>query len=419
MRVWQFTEQPYYPAWDEKHESLRNILPNRELDPKIAAMLYERYSEEWELCDELGINIMVNEHHSAATCLTASCHVTLGLLARTTKKIRLLSLGIPLANRTDPVRVAEEIAMVDCYSKGRYEVGFVRGGPFEVWPANSQPVGQTRRFDEAYRLVMKALTTHDGPFSWQGEYFHERLVNIWPRPYQQPHPPIWFVSIGAGPGAWIAEQGGTVGTFLTGRDSKLLFDTYRRRSLALGRGMPSPDKLAYMGLVAVAETEDAALARAHQIAGYIRTAPQLAPRFLSPPGYVPTRVAAHAMRMSVDKNYVPLYASVVLSDGSRVHQKKATIEQLIDAHVIFAGTPDQVFRQIAAYNRYVGGFGNLLMMGHGGALSHADTVANLRLFGREVLPRLSELQAEHYELVEPISESSMSPIIVGQSATAS
>ncbi|HVB79578.1 MAG TPA: LLM class flavin-dependent oxidoreductase [Candidatus Binataceae bacterium] len=398
MRVWQFSEQPYYPAWDERHESLRNTLPNSELDPAVASQLYARYTDEWELCDTLGINIMVNEHHSAATCLTACCHLTLAILARTTKRVRLLSLGTPLANRRDPVRVAEEIAMVDCYSGGRYEVGFVRGGPFEVWPANSQPVGQVRRFDEAYRLVMKALTTHDRPFSWQGRYYHERLVNIWPRPVQQPHPPLWFVSIGPGPGAWIAEQGGTVGTFLTGRDSKLLFDTYRRRSIALGRGMPAPEKLAYMGIVAVAETEARAKERAHAIAGYIRTAPQLAPRFLSPPGYVPTRAAAQAIQMSTDPNYVPAYASVVMRDGSRVHQRAATIDQLIDAHVVFAGTPEQVYHQIKDYHAYVGGFGNLLMMGHGGALGHVDTVQNLTLFSREVLPRLQDLPPITYEL---------------------
>ena len=64
MNVWQFTEQPYYPAWDPAHPSLRNSLPGRHLDPKLAADLYSRYMDEWEMCDELGINIMINEHHS-------------------------------------------------------------------------------------------------------------------------------------------------------------------------------------------------------------------------------------------------------------------------------------------------------------------------------------------------------------------
>ena len=398
MNVWQFTEQPYYPAWDPAHPSLRNSLPGRHLDPKLAADLYSRYMDEWEMCDELGINIMINEHHSTATCLTSSCHVPLSILARNTKKIRLLSLGIPIANRPDPVRVAEEIAMIDCYSHGRYEVGFVRGGPFEVWPANAQPVGQTRRFGEAYRLIMKALTTTDGPFSWQGEFFHERSVNIWPRPYQQPHPPVWFVSIGPGPGNWIAEQKGKVGTFLTGRDSKLLFDTYRRKWLSLGWGMPPVDNFGYMGIVAVADTEAKAKERAHHIAGYIRTGSQLAPQYFNPPGYVPTRVEAQAMRNSTRADYVPAYASVVLKDGARVYQKAASMEQLIEAHVMFVGTPDQVYRQIKTYYDYVGGFGNLMIMGHGGDLPHADTVDSLGLFSSEVLPRLKELRPGDYEL---------------------
>ena len=83
-----------------------------------------------------------------------------------------------------------------------------------------------------------------------GEYFKFDEAIPQPKPYQQPHPPVWFVSIGPGPGNWIAEQNGKVGTFLTGRDSKLLFDTYRRKWLSLGWGMPPLDKLGYMGIVA-------------------------------------------------------------------------------------------------------------------------------------------------------------------------
>ena len=48
------------------------------------------------------------------------------------------------------------------------------------------------RFWEAHDLILKAMTTHDGPFNWEGEHFHYRQVNVWPRPYQQPHPPVWL-----------------------------------------------------------------------------------------------------------------------------------------------------------------------------------------------------------------------------------
>ena len=106
-------------------------------------------------------------------------------MARETKKSRLLCLGMPIANRMDAIRVAEEFSMIDVISHGRLEMGFVKGSPYEVGPANSNPSTVGERFCEAHDLILKAMTTHDGPFNWEGEHFHYRQANIWPRPYQQ------------------------------------------------------------------------------------------------------------------------------------------------------------------------------------------------------------------------------------------
>jgi len=76
------------------------------------------------------------------------------------------------------------------------------------------------------------------------------------------------------------------------------------------------------------------------------------------------------------------------SDGNPIDQTTASIEQLIESGTCFAGDPDDVFEQIKALHDSVGGFGNLLMFGQGGFLDHADTVANITLFAKEVLPRL-------------------------------
>ena len=82
MRVFQFTEQPYPAVWDDHNGSLRVNLPNRRLDPKIAADLFHRYYDEWQLADELGLDIMLNEHHSTATCMSAACrHRPVGAVA--------------------------------------------------------------------------------------------------------------------------------------------------------------------------------------------------------------------------------------------------------------------------------------------------------------------------------------------------
>jgi hypothetical protein len=111
MRVWYFSEMAYHPAWEEglKGGSLRVVLPNRNFDPKVGHGLLNRYLDEFALCDEVGLDIMVNEHHSTSTCLTVSVPMALAIIARETKRSRLLSLGTPIANRPDPVRVAEYV----------------------------------------------------------------------------------------------------------------------------------------------------------------------------------------------------------------------------------------------------------------------------------------------------------------------
>jgi len=70
----------------------------------------------------------------------------------------------------------------------------------------------------------------------------------------------------------------------------------------------------------------------------------------------------------------------------------ASVQELIDAAIMFCGTPDQVYRQIVDFTEHCGGLGNLLMMGQAGHLSHEDTVDSLELFAREVMPRLKELK---------------------------
>ena len=115
MFAWHFTEMPYphLPPL-EPIESTRVTLPNRLFDPKIGAALYNRYLDEHLLADELGLNIMLNEHHQTATCIDVAAPLSAAILARQTKKARICILGNPIANRGEPVRIAEEMSMIDC-----------------------------------------------------------------------------------------------------------------------------------------------------------------------------------------------------------------------------------------------------------------------------------------------------------------
>jgi hypothetical protein len=84
MRVWYFSEMAYHPAWDAglKRGSLRVVLPNENFDPQVGHGLLNRYLDEFAYVDACGLDIMVNEHHSTATCLTISVPMALAIIAR-------------------------------------------------------------------------------------------------------------------------------------------------------------------------------------------------------------------------------------------------------------------------------------------------------------------------------------------------
>jgi alkanesulfonate monooxygenase SsuD/methylene tetrahydromethanopterin reductase-like flavin-dependent oxidoreductase (luciferase family) len=373
MKTWFFTETAY-PYLPEIYESIRVILPNRIYDPKIGAELYHRYIDEWLYAEEMGLEIMLNEHHQTATCLDPAAPVMLGILARETTRARLLILGNPIANRRQPVRVAEEMAMVDNLSRGRLEMGFVRGVPYEISAVNSNPVRMSERFWEAHDLIMKALTTHDCPFNWEGRYFHHRQVNIWPRPYQEPHPPVWITSLSPGSVPPIADRRYVVGTFLTGFDgSKAIFNAYRERARENGWEAPN-DRFAYAALVYTGETDEEGFAGARKLMWYIESN-RVAPQFINPPGYVPVDTVAKMLR-----------------NGSSLYKySKPTLEGLIAQGIVFAGNPDTVYRQIKKMYDYNGGFGHLLAMGQAGFLDNRETMRGIDLLAKEVYPRLREL----------------------------
>lgn len=388
MRVYHFTEQPYPDAWIPGAESLRVSLPNVLCDPHKAADLLNRYLDEWVLADELGFDIMVNEHHATATCLSSSCNIVLGILARITSRARLLALGIPLANRPDPLRVAEEMALVDVISRGRLEMGFVKGVPYEIAPANSNPSRMMDRLWEAHDLILKAMTERNGPFSWEGEYFHYRSVNVWPRPYQQPHPPVWITSLNPASAPAVAERGHVLATFLTGLASKKLFDAYRQQ-FALTHGRPAGcDRFAYLALCAVAASEKEALNRAYEVSSYLRTTAVASEHYAYPPGYMAPQAMIPILRKTKRGHYM-----VTCRSGKSIDATNAESADLIDAGLLFAGTPDQVYEQIVRFCGEVGGIGHLLLMMQAGHLNSDATTDSMKLFSREVLPRLNEWAA--------------------------
>jgi alkanesulfonate monooxygenase SsuD/methylene tetrahydromethanopterin reductase-like flavin-dependent oxidoreductase (luciferase family) len=378
MKTWFFTEDayPYLPD-PETYESIRVNLPNQNFDPEKGADLYHMYLDMWCAADELGLEIMNNEHHQTATCMVPAAPILMGILARQTEKARLLILGNPLPNRNQPVRVAEEMALVDVISKGRVECGFVRSVPYEAAAANIMPYKGTERLWEAHDLIIKAWTTHDGPFNFEGKWYHHRQVNIWPRPYQQPHPPVWVTMGSAGTAVPVAQHKYVGAVFLAGYPKiRPVFDGYRQAYLDAHGEVPPLDRLAYLGLCYVGENERAAAEGARKLLWYMESN-KVPPEWSNPPGYHPPQVAAMVMR-GIGGSGVPM---------------DPKLDQQIARGNVFAGTPDQVYEQIKNFWEYSGGFGHMMIMGQAGFLSDEDALKSMRLYSNEVYPRLRELTA--------------------------
>jgi alkanesulfonate monooxygenase SsuD/methylene tetrahydromethanopterin reductase-like flavin-dependent oxidoreductase (luciferase family) len=378
MKAFHFTEAPF--PLDEgtfdSLESMRVSIPNSLIEPRRAADLWHQYLDQWQYADELGLNIMVNEHHSTATCMDSTCSLTAAILARITKSAEILMLGNPIANRSDPVRVAEETALIDVISRGRLRAGMVRGVAFEIPATNSEPMGNRERFWEALDLIVRAWTTHDGPFSWQGKYFEYRQVNVIPRPYQQPHPPIAVPVITPSSVRAVAERNYICGTVLQNiENTRRLFDEYRRVRAEHGDFRPVADRLNSCALAVVADTDEEARVGAGWIVRYL-THNKAALQFWGAPGFVP-----------------PEQRAKVLSGGRPFHFEGAdgNIDKLIDQGVLFAGTPDTVYAQMERFIRAVGGYEEQCLMMHGWDMPHELTMKSLKLFATEVYPRLKEL----------------------------
>ena len=386
MQAWYHCENvyPFVPQEVlDRADSVRASLPNKYCDPKIAADLFEECLDEHLLCDDLGVNVVSIEHHSGINSLYGASPMILGILARQTKKVRILSLGTLITIRPDPVRVAEEYATADVISRGRLEIGFVKSGDSEMVSGNANPVGYVDRFWEAIDLIQKTLTSHDGPFSWEGKHYTHRHVNIWPPVYQRPHPPMWAATGDPETSAELGRRGMINALVLRGPEaSKRAFDTYREARREAGLPQPGTDRFAYAALCYVGDTDEEGLRVGSKTLWFLNTSLKQAPQFSRlMPGRQPPEVTAQNYRTQPRPG-----AQAVRRPADSLIGINA--EQAIARGILCAGNPDTVYKQIMDIYDKVGGFGHFIFIGRSGYLDHQEAEKGIRLLAKEVLPRL-------------------------------
>jgi alkanesulfonate monooxygenase SsuD/methylene tetrahydromethanopterin reductase-like flavin-dependent oxidoreductase (luciferase family) len=326
---------------------------------------YEVTFEQFRRADEFGFDwVTCAEHHYSAFSLTPNPMVMAGALTQIVRRAKIAVLGptIPILN---PVRVAEEFAMVDTMSGGRLVAGMMRGTPNEYVTYNINPAESRARFAEALQLIRRCWTETQ-PFGWLGRYYQYRTIAIWPRPVQKPHPPIYMSGSSPEAGTFAAQNHLGLGfAFTTVPLAVKAADHYRAEARKAG-WEPTPDDVIYRAAFHVAPTDEEAFAD----------------------------MSALPPRVSLTHQNVAVSSAVAESGyygsdaGQLTRNMTRQLSERIELGQVLVGSPDTVLSQVRRVREILGaGILDLVV----GVQLGEKTMRSIELFGSKVLPRMREM----------------------------
>ena len=400
MHIMMFTERPYYQLAED--EIIKNAsyfgIPNEHFDPEIGGQLFNSYFDEAIYAEKMGFDgVMLNEHHGTPFCMGAVMNIEAAVLARITERVKIVLLGNPLPV-ADPLRLAEELAMIDMISGGRLVPGWVRGAGSESIYNNANPAYNRELFNEAHDFVVKAWTT-PGPFRYEGKHYHYRYVNPWVLPVQKPYPQMWIPGlVSPETVVWCARHRYpylALATFLdpTLEMVKLYRDTAAEEGYEFG-----PENFGYLQRVVVAETEEKAqeLGRAFMFGGGINAFAR--PEWMFPPGYNSKAATRRLAQVYTDPDSGE--ELMALKPAETAEQLEANRQHIYSRYLpeqenlqLIVGTPDTIIPKIRHILETVRP-GIFAMWHHFGPVSHEDRMTSIRLLGEEVLPAMRSISDE-------------------------
>jgi alkanesulfonate monooxygenase SsuD/methylene tetrahydromethanopterin reductase-like flavin-dependent oxidoreductase (luciferase family) len=422
MFVGYFTERPYQDRGSGYFGAAgRDItdlaMSNSSYDSKLGADLYNRYLDEKVYAEEMGFDgLMLNEHHSTPFCMGGVVNVEAAILARITKRAKIVILGNVLPIWDDPLWLAEELAEIDMISRGRLVTGWVRGTGRESVAHNAQSPFNWERFQEAHDFILEAWT-RSGPFRWEGEHYNYRYVNPWSRPYQDPHPQIWIPGVlSRNTVEWTARHRYPYVMLATDLEpTKKSFEYYSEIAAEEGYEAGTQHR-AYLFKVHVDETEELAEKAARKYVegpsnpflegnqGNVRPFLQNLPGMTSRKNLLPT-VASYAAAAARGRG-AEHEAAKKPASGSAA----GSFDDQIDRYTIITGTPKTVIPKVKHVLEYLRP-GSIFFWDGDGAMDHDDSMRSLRLMGEEVLPAVREMSKE-LDLKSPFEVDTMTNKII-------
>jgi alkanesulfonate monooxygenase SsuD/methylene tetrahydromethanopterin reductase-like flavin-dependent oxidoreductase (luciferase family) len=231
--------------------------------------VYETALERFAIMEQTGYDaVWLAEHHFSSFSVCPSVHVMGTMAAARTKRLRI-GTAVSLAPFYNPLRLAEEVALLDVLSGGRVNWGAGRGFERSEFAAFGIPGEESApRFHETVDIVLKAWTNQR--LNYQGQFYRYENVEVLPKPLQQPHPPVWMAAGSMAAIEWAAGQGHSI-----------LMDPHASRAELIAKRRHYAAKLAAAGfsdagreipmarLIAVDETAEKARAVAERAAGWM------------------------------------------------------------------------------------------------------------------------------------------------------
>jgi alkanesulfonate monooxygenase SsuD/methylene tetrahydromethanopterin reductase-like flavin-dependent oxidoreductase (luciferase family) len=344
--------QPLPPEWP---------VPSGAYDPEAGARAYRGMVERLRYVEELGFDwVSVSEHHYSPRILTPSPIVSAAYLAAQLRRITIAVLG-PIVPHSNPVRVAEELAMLDTLAQGRLVVGLLRGTTNEAMTYDLNPQEARERTDEGMELILRAWAEPQ-PFGWQGRHFRYRTVSIWPRPLQQPHPPTFALGTSRESCEFAARHHLGCGVSYGPFEVMARATRYYREQCARHGWQPAPEQIIYRANMLLAETDEEAQALLRQ-----------------QPGTGP-----FAMRAGVRDAIVTIETRNIAGEARAPNVGGAL-------PTTFVGGPDTVVEQVRRCRDVVGAGVLDLSLHPPGSADLDPLMRALELFGKKVLPRIRDI----------------------------
>jgi len=345
--------------------------------------------DELMLAAKLGFDaIGTNEHHQNPYGFMCNPNLFGAMLAKMTRdqgldQVALLQLGATISS-SPPVRLAEEYAVIDCISGGRLIAGLPTGLGNDVSVSNGiTPMEHRERWREGVDFILKAWTAKDF-FAWNGKYTQLPKVNLWPRPVQDPHPPV-VIPGAASSSTWdYCHDRNFPYAYLSyfgGNSAYNVMDRFWDRAAAKGRDA-NPYRASFLQLVGVAETDR----KAEEIFGkhveyFYHKLLHLPLYYISPPGNADYKSFLNILMSGTNMLQIGDFTTDL---------KLLKAKDMIEKEFVVIGSPATVRDKLEAMAKRLN-IGHLMVALQFGSMPHDLTNRNIELFGREVMPHLQKL----------------------------